>query len=63
MLEKCLTHNKSCGKARELLGYIKERENNSIEASKHYEDAWKFTNNASIGYRLAFNYMKDNRFT
>ena len=32
---------------------------------QHYEQAWKFSNkaNLSVGYRLAFDYMKAKHFT
>eukprot|EP00976_Prorocentrum_cordatum_P075850 1182064-Prorocentrum_minimum.AAC.2 len=41
-----------------------EREQSYRDASDHYEMAWKFEAEASpsVGYRLAFNYLKAKRF-
>ena len=57
LLEKCTKHNQSCSKAEELLGHIKEKQQNPEEASRYYEAAWKKLQTGSIGYRLAFNYL------
>ena len=57
LLGKCLKHNQSCSKAEELLGHIKEKQQNPAEASKFYEAAWRKMQTGSIGYRLAFNYL------
>ena len=62
LLHKCLRYNQSCAKAKELLGSIKERENNHKEASAYYEAAWNLSHSASVGFRLAFNYLKENKF-
>jgi tetratricopeptide repeat protein 21B len=57
LLGKCIKHNQSCSKAEELLGHIKEKQQNPAEASGFYEAAWKKLQTGSIGYRLAFNYL------
>ena len=62
LLQKCLKYNQSCGKAKEMLGTIKEAEANYSEASVYYESAWKLSKTASIGFRLAFNYMKSKKY-
>ncbi|CAG2179716.1 unnamed protein product, partial [Oppiella nova] len=63
LLKKVLLYNKSCMKAYEYLGYIMEKEQSYRDAAQNYDLAWKFTNcnNPSIGYKLAFNYMKAKR--
>ena len=60
ILRKCLKFNKSCAKAEELMGLIKEKEQSFIDAANSYEKAFKLTNqrNPTMGYRLAFNYLK-----
>jgi tetratricopeptide repeat protein 21B len=64
LLKKCLNYNKSCAKAWELMGYIMEKEQSYRDAADHYEFAWKMENesNPSIGFRLAFNYLKAKRY-
>ena len=56
--------NKSCGKAQELLGLIREMENNYTQASEFYEKAFSLSNrkSAAMGYRLAYNYLKAKRY-
>lgn len=51
-------------KAEEYMGLIKEKEKQHAEAADHYEKAWRMSNkkNATVGFRLAFNYMKGNKF-
>ena len=63
-LGKCLKYNKSMSKAEEFMGFIKEKERIYVDAAGHYERAWQMSNkrNATVGFRLAFNYMKANRF-
>jgi tetratricopeptide repeat protein 21B len=60
MLRKILRENKSCGKAEELLGLIKEKEQSYVDAAQHYHRAYELTQHksASIGFRLSFNYLK-----
>lgn len=61
---KCLSHNKSCGQAWELLGRIMEKEQSYKDAADCYEKAWQLEHEASapIGFKLAFNYLKDKRY-
>ncbi|KAK7913141.1 hypothetical protein WMY93_013352 [Mugilogobius chulae] len=63
LLKRSLHHNKSCCKAYEYLGYIMEKEQSFCDAALNYEHAWKFGNctNPTIGYKLAFNYLKAKR--
>jgi tetratricopeptide repeat protein 21B len=63
-LIKCLKYNKSMVKAEEYMGLIKEKEKSYVDAADHYEKAWKMSNkkNGAVGFRLAFNYLKANRF-
>lgn len=41
-----------------------EKEQSYRDAAEHYESAWKMENelNPTIGFRLAFNYMKAKRY-
>eukprot|EP00928_Gymnodinium_smaydae_P093057 TRINITY_DN7707_c1_g1_i1.p1 TRINITY_DN7707_c1_g1~~TRINITY_DN7707_c1_g1_i1.p1 ORF type:complete len:1369 (+),score=395.70 TRINITY_DN7707_c1_g1_i1:73-4107(+) len=57
-------HNRSCGRAWEQLGLIYEKEQAFKDAAMHYEKAWEFCNESSpsVGYRLAFNYLKAKRY-
>jgi len=57
-------HNRSCGKAWELLGLIYEREQSYKDAAQNYEKAWELCNqaNPAVGYRLGFNYLKAKRY-
>ncbi|XP_077473594.1 tetratricopeptide repeat protein 21B [Stigmatopora argus] len=63
LLKRCLNHNKSCCKAYEYRGFIMEKEQAFRDAAFNYELAWKFGNqsNPTIGYKLAFNYLKAKR--
>uniref|UniRef100_A0A8C9SZC8 Tetratricopeptide repeat domain 21B n=1 Tax=Scleropages formosus TaxID=113540 RepID=A0A8C9SZC8_SCLFO len=63
LLKRCLHHNKSCCKAYEYMGYIMEKEQAYRDAAVNYEMAWKYGNqtNPTIGYKLAFNYLKGKR--
>ncbi|KAM7154066.1 tetratricopeptide repeat protein 21B isoform 1-T1 [Macrochelys suwanniensis] len=64
LLKRCLRHNRSCCKAYEYMGYIMEKEQAYKDASVNYEMAWKYGNqtNPTIGYKLAFNYLKGKRY-
>ncbi|XP_003221910.1 tetratricopeptide repeat protein 21A [Anolis carolinensis] len=64
-VRRCLRYNKSCAKAYECLGFIAEKENAYKDAATNYELAWKYSNqaNPSVGFKLAFNYLKDKRYT
>ncbi|XP_036378258.1 tetratricopeptide repeat protein 21B [Megalops cyprinoides] len=65
LLKRCLLYNKSCSKAFEYLGFIMENEQSYKDAAGYYEQAWKYSNrvNPSMGFRLAFNYLKYKRYT
>eukprot|EP01135_Chromosphaera_perkinsii_P008100 Nk52_evm16s1129 gene=Nk52_evmTU16s1129 len=65
LLKKCLQYNKSCGKASELMGFIMEKEQAYKDAADHYKDAWNYDQqtNTTVGFRLAFNYLKAKRYT
>lgn len=64
VLNECLRYNNACGKAAEYLGLIREKQQKHDEAAQHYEHAWKLTmeRSPSIGYRLAFNYLKSKKY-
>lgn len=64
LCKKALMHNKSSGKAWELLGLIMEKEQSYIDAAECYQEAWGCEGeaSASIGYKLAFNYLKAKKF-
>ena len=61
---RCLASNKSCAKAWEFLGVVKEREMSYKDAASHYENAWKHEHEASaaVGYKLSFNYLKAKKY-
>ncbi|XP_068940430.1 tetratricopeptide repeat protein 21A isoform X2 [Petaurus breviceps papuanus] len=63
LLHRCVQYNKSCCKAYEYMGLIMEKEQSYKDAARNYELAWKYSNqaNPSIGFKLAFNYLKDKR--
>ncbi|XP_019385707.1 PREDICTED: tetratricopeptide repeat protein 21A isoform X3 [Crocodylus porosus] len=63
-LKRCLQYNKSCSKAYEYMGFIMEKEQAYKDAAANYKLAWKYSNqaNPAIGFKLAFNYLKDKRF-
>ncbi|CEG46469.1 Tetratricopeptide TPR1 [Plasmopara halstedii] len=60
LCKRSLTHNKSSGKAWELLGLVMEKEQSFIDAAECYQEAWTCEGEASaaIGFKLAFNYLK-----
>ncbi|CAK7311819.1 Tetratricopeptide repeat protein 21A [Vulpes lagopus] len=64
LLRSCLQYNKSCYKAYEYMGFIMEKEQSYKDAATNYELAWKYSHHANpaIGFKLAFNYLKDKRF-
>lgn len=64
LCKKALTHNKSSGKAWELLGLIMEKEQSYIDAAECYQEAWSCEGeaSASIGFKLAFNYLKAKKY-
>lgn len=63
-LKICIKYNKSCCKAYEYFGLICEKEQQYQEASSHYSNAWIYCNrnNPSIGYKLAFNFLKTQKY-
>merc|ERR1711988_1483744 len=64
LCRRCLASNKSCAKAWEFLGIVKEQELSYKDAASHYENAWKYENEASaaVGYKLSFNYLKAKKY-
>jgi len=64
LLKKVLSYNKSCFRAWEYMGFIMEKEASYVDAAYHYENAWKLVreSNPAIGFKLAFNYMKANKY-
>ncbi|KAI8899995.1 hypothetical protein BC833DRAFT_583602 [Globomyces pollinis-pini] len=65
LLRKVTTVNLSCSKAWEYLGFIMEKEQSYKDAADYYLKCWDLyrQQNPSIGYKLAFNYLKAKRFT
>jgi tetratricopeptide (TPR) repeat protein len=64
LLKKVTAVNKSCSKAWEYIGFIMEKEASFKNATENYLECWKLSReqNASIGYKLAFNYLKSKLF-
>ncbi|XP_047386282.1 tetratricopeptide repeat protein 21A isoform X1 [Sciurus carolinensis] len=64
LLRRCVQYNKSCCKAYEYMGFIMEKEQSYKDAATNYELAWKYSYHANptIGFKLAFNYLKDKKF-
>ena len=64
LCKRCLASNKSCAKAWEFLGVVKEKEMSYRDAASHYETAWKHEseNSATVGYKLSFNYLKAKKY-
>ncbi|XP_028623167.1 tetratricopeptide repeat protein 21A isoform X4 [Grammomys surdaster] len=64
LLCRCLQYNKSCCRAYEYMGFIMEKEQSYKDAATNYELAWKYSHqaNPAIGFKLAFNYLKDKKF-
>lgn len=60
LCKKCLNNNKSCAKSWEMMGLIMEKEQAYRDAADNYEHSWRYMNESSpsIGYKLAFNYLK-----
>lgn len=46
------------------MGFIMEKEQSYKDAATNYELAWKYSHqaNPAIGFKLAFNYLKDKKF-
>lgn len=64
LLKKAIQNNKSCCRAWEYMGLIFEKEQSYKDAADCYENAWKLVKegDASIGYKLAFNFLKARKF-
>uniref|UniRef100_A0A673TV40 Tetratricopeptide repeat domain 21A n=1 Tax=Suricata suricatta TaxID=37032 RepID=A0A673TV40_SURSU len=64
LLRRCVHCNKSCFRAYEYMGFIMEKEQSYKDAAANYELAWKYSHqaNPAVGFKLAFNYLKDKRF-
>lgn len=64
LLEKVINHNKSCAKAHELSAFLAEKEQVYRVAAARYDLAWRYggTSKPVIGYKLAYNYMKNKRY-
>lgn len=64
LLKRVLENNKSSAKAWEYMGFIMEKETSYKDAAINYESAWKLQQetNPSIGFKLAFNYLKSRRY-
>ncbi|VDK72565.1 unnamed protein product [Litomosoides sigmodontis] len=63
ILRIVLQHNASSMKAFEYKGYVCEREQRWDEAAANYQEAWRLSKcgNPTIGYKLAYNYLKSRR--
>lgn len=64
LLDKVITHNKSCAKAYELCAQMAEKEQVFRIAAIHYDLAWRNGGKTKpgLGYKLALNYMKNKRY-
>lgn len=64
LLDRVISHNKSCAKAYELSAQLVEKDQIYRIAAMHYDLAWKYGGKSkpNIGYKLAFNYMKNKRY-
>lgn len=64
LLDKVIAHNKSCAKAYELSAQMAEKDQIFRVAAMHYDLAWRYGGKSkpTLGYKLAFNYMKIKRF-
>jgi len=65
LCKKVLSVNKCSTRALEILGMMNEQTGSHQDAALNYEQAWKYSrkNQPSIGYKLAFNYLKSKRLT
>lgn len=46
------------------MGVLREKDGNIEDSAHHYQMAWKMSSmrNASVGFRLAYNYLKTKKF-
>jgi tetratricopeptide (TPR) repeat protein len=60
LCNRCLTSNRSCARAYELLGTVKEKELSYADAAAAYKRAWLLEREAgaAVGFKLAFNLLK-----
>ncbi|CAF0901528.1 unnamed protein product [Adineta steineri] len=65
LCKKVLHVNKCSTRALETLGMMNEQTGAHNDAAENYEQAWKYSrkNQPSIGYKLAFSYLKSKRLT
>lgn len=64
LVDKVLSHNKSSVCGHVLSGIVAEKMQMYQNASKCFQTAWKICGHSKsyVGYRLAYNYMKDRNF-
>jgi tetratricopeptide repeat protein 21B len=66
LCKRVIAHNKSAVRGYEMLGAVYEKQGKHEDAAECYEVAWKHIGtssaSASVGYKLAFNYLKAKRF-
>lgn len=64
LLERVISHNRSCAKAYELSAQLSEKDQIFRIAAMHYDLAWRYGGKSkpTIGYKLAFNHMKNKRY-
>ncbi|CEO96137.1 hypothetical protein PBRA_004827 [Plasmodiophora brassicae] len=64
LCRRCLEHNRSSGRAWELLGEITDVEGSFSDAAQYLENAWQCQHETSsaVGYKLAFSYLKAKRY-
>ena len=62
--KECLRLDSSSVEAWEVLGLIYEKERSFVDAAESYERAWELSyfRSPSLGYKLAFNYLKGERY-
>ncbi|KAJ1621235.1 hypothetical protein T492DRAFT_847184 [Pavlovales sp. CCMP2436] len=65
LCNRALAANRSCARAYELLGMVKEKELAYEDAARAYEKAWQLEReaSASVGFKLAFNFLKSANLT
>lgn len=64
LCRRALKYNKSSAQAWEYMGLVMEKELSYADAAEHYENAWKYSSQASpqVGYKLGWNYLKAKRY-
>ena len=63
LCQRCLSNNRSCSTAWDILGMGYEKKGEFDRAIECYEHAWRleFKASASTGYKLAFSYLQEGR--